>query len=227
MNLNKCVIVLIVVCLSTLSCSDDDSDSDSDLTGIWKSDFNNILYSIDDLGDVIVFNPCNEENPYTLIKNGDFLFNGETGIYNLVDASTLTINSGPLEGTELRKLSDNMEFNSGSLSIESLSIEDVNATMGVCAYREDDGVYNIVAAPYLNGYLSILLFVQDPNATDLSDFSRLSLAFELPGLSPSGIVAVTGTINITEYTSSRLAATFQFIDSSDNTYTGFIDVNLL
>ena len=197
-----------------------------DLTGIWRLELNNTLYLLIQNQSTVTVKVCNSDGPYTVSRSSNGLYLSGTKLFTINSTTQLEISSGVLAGTKLNKVSDNSQFASGSVAIQSSNIADLSATSDVCAYRESDGVHNVVASPYSDGYLEMTIAVDGMAAGYLTIPTDVSLSIESNQLPGASINASAGTVTVTEYTGTRFAADYSFIAIDGNAYTGSVDVDL-
>ena len=224
------ITTLILSTLLITSCGGGDNKksgaANGELTGIWQLEMNNILHSINHNGNNVTINVCNEDSPFTLTKGDTSIKSGDDDFFTINNSTQLEISSGPLEGVKLNKISDTANFNSGSISIISSNISNLETSDNVCAYRESDNMYNAIAAPYLDGYLLITLGVDNEAAGDFTIPYDISLSLESDQLPGGEISANSGEINVTVYSSEKLEASFTFTAEDGNEYTGSVNVDI-
>ncbi len=224
-------VIFILLSLTLTSCNDggngNGNGNNGELTGVWRSDFNNILYLINQNEGVVTLNECNSDEPFPLTESGDELKSGSTPIIKINSPSQLEFIIDSLSGKQLNKVSDSNKFNSGSLSISSNNAIALSVTTDVCAYREEDNVFNIIRAPYIDGYIELVVAIQlQTTGTFSIPFDDASIRIESDNISGGSVSAYSGTINVTEYSNELLEASFNFVDSDGNEYSGNINVKL-
>ncbi len=228
METNKLAILLISLTLVT-ACGGSDNSSDNELSGIWRSELNNTLYLILQSGNDISINVCNEDAPFTISKEGEFI--GEQGnyLFEIVNSSQLKFSTGVhdiLQGVNVNKISDGTAFNFGSISISSSNITDLSTSLNVCAYRETDNTHNHIAAPYLDGYMLINLDIDNESIGDFTIFDNSNIDIQSDQLDSGEIDALSGGVIVTAYTADRLEASFTFTARDGNEYSGAINVSM-
>jgi hypothetical protein len=228
-NCLKLTILLGILWLA-VSCGSGNgggTGNSTSLTGIWRLEFNNVLYQLNDNGTTVEVKVCNMQDPVTLNQTDGYLGTASGNFFFKINSPTqLEISEGPFTGTKLIKNSDKSTFNSGQLSIQSSNITDLSASSNVCAYRESDYAYNIIAAPYEGGYLEMWVEVKSKAAGNYlipTDTSILIESAQLPGTT---ISANSGSIDVIEYTDVKFKADYQFTAIDGNEYKGSIDVDL-
>lgn len=201
--------------------------SNGELTGIWRSDLQNILYLITQNGNNVTINVCNEEEPFTLIKQGSLIQAGDDIVFNINNSSQLEFSPETLlSGITLNKINNANQYNSGSFSIRSSNIQNLETSSSVCAYRETDNIYNLIAAPYLDGYLLLTLGVDNQAAGEYMIPRDINLSIESSRLPGGEITANAGEVDVIEYSSNKLRANFTFTAAGGNEYSGSVNVNL-
>jgi len=228
MEINKLAILLISIILVT-ACGGSDKSNNDELSGIWRSEFNNTLYLILQNGNNISINVCNEDAPFTISKEGEFI--GEEGnyLFEIVNSSQLKFSSGVhsiLQGANVNKVSDDTVFNFGSISISSSNVTDSSTSSNVCAYRETDNVHNHIAAPYLDGYMLINLDIDSESIGEFTIFDNANIDIQSGQLDSGEIIALSGDIIVTTYSAERLEASFTFTARDGNEYSGDINVSM-
>lgn len=217
---------LIVASVFLAACGGNDSDgSNTDLTGQWRSESNNILYSIRDNNSFVEFNVCNDDLPFNLSKEDEFLTSDSGNVLKVMNESEMEFVAEGLRGIRLLKISSEPEFNNGSMIMESDHLEPIDVKSNLCAYRETDNTYIHIGVPYLNSFLRISIGIEDEASSgDLEINKDLSICLEsseiLDGLYCSG----RGTAHISEYTGNTLIATFEFEDDNGDFYNGSLDI---
>ncbi len=226
-NIGFCkIIVLSALCLS---CSDDDNTKDTadSLAGVWQSEFNNIQYLIHESDSQVTLKSCNTDEPFSLLKSNGYLLAGDEEIYKINNSEEIELLVSDLQGIKLHRVNTNENFDSGTLSIESSNIDNLSATTDVCAYRETDGRFNVITAPYLQGFLQIVIDVGSKTIGNYSspsdDISIYLESDQLPSLSLSGF---TEDLEVIEYSDAKFGANFQFTTQDGNEYSGSVDVEL-
>ena len=228
MKITNLAILLIPLLLLT-ACGGSSHSGSEALSGTWQSELNNHLFLVRQNGNSITIENCDEDAPYTIPKEGEFI--GEAGnyLFEIVNSSQLIYSSGvhaSLQGMKLEKISDATSFNSGSISIRSSNISDLSISENVCAYRETDNIYNHIAAPYLDGYILIDLSVNNESMGDFKIFDGANIDIESRELAAGVINALSGDVIVTTYTAEKLEASFTFIALDGNEYSGAINVNM-
>lgn len=222
----KKVAVFILSALSIASCRVVPAIpfvNNGELTGIWRSELNNTIYSINQKGSSVKINVCNNQAPFSLVKNGSNI----GGLLIVNNSSQLQFLSGSaLAGVKLNKISNSKEFNSGSLLIKSNQMSNLDLNAKVCAYRESDEMYNIISAPYLDGYLSLKLGVLRKSSGEYSIPADISIDIESDKLVGGNINAISGVGNVINYSKDKLEARFTFVGADGFDYSGIIDVKI-
>lgn len=217
---------LLIVYICT-SCSGGGGSRADTLTGVWESEFNNIKYLLNDNRSKVSFKVCNSDEPITLTKSGSYLKAGDEKIFKINSKQEIEFLLGGLKGNKLHRENSNNRFNSGSFSIESSNIENLAATTDVCAYRESDGRYNIVSAPYVNSYIQLTIDVSSRSVGNFiypgDDISITLESDELPGQS---LDSFTASLEVIEYTETRFSANYEFTAQDGNAYSGSVSVDL-
>jgi len=228
MKINKLAILLISLILVT-ACGGSGNSSNGELSGVWRSEFNNTLYLILQSGSDITINVCNEDAPFTISKEGEFIGTEGNYLFEIVNSSQLKYSTGVhsiLKGVSVNKISDSTTFNSGNISISSSNITDLSIGSNVCAYRESDNVHNHIAAPYLDGYILINLSIDNETTGHFTIFNDANIDILSDQLDSGEIDALSGDVITTTYTAERLEASFTFTAPDGNEYSGAIDVNM-
>ncbi len=159
------------------------------------------------------------------MKEGDVI-KGDTNFFNVNSLTELEFSEGPLAGVKLNKVSDSTNFNSGSLSLSSSNIENIDISSDVCAYRESDNVNNSIGAPYLDGYLLITIGVENEEVGEFTIPSNVSLYVESDQFPAAELNASSGIVNVTSYTTEKFEAIFTFTTADGNEYTGSVKVDI-
>ncbi len=233
--------LFILLSLSSLiifACGNDSSDSNTStsLSGQWRYEKNNILYSIVDNGFSVEMKGCDIEPAWTFTKSAGYLLFHNHELYRINSETELEVvgdqsEIGNLNGTIYTKISSNSIFDNGHVMFEGGNIEDIDVDSGVCAYRESDNSYIEIVFPYGDELMRLSLYIDDENA--LGDYSLggiphdVDLYFKFyetpdtistisPSLSP-------GTITISEYSDSNIIANFDFQSEGEN-YSGAVDI---
>ena len=221
---------LLMVSLFITACGGSNNTPDShdgELTGIWRAEQINTLYLIHHNGNTISLNVCNEDSPFTLSQQGDSIGAGENPLFTINSSSQLEFSPGiALEGIKVNKISDQTQFNSGTVTINSSNISNVSTSENVCAYREADNIYNHIAAPYLDGYLLIILSIDEESTGEFDIPGEADVYFESDAFPGGEINSVAGTVNVTVYSAQRLTASFTFTTLDGNEYSGSVDVEI-
>lgn len=221
-------LLLFSVILLTVSCggSSGDATSSKDLTGVWRLEFNNILYLLVQNNSSVTIKVCDSEDPFTLIESSGSLGVGGTDLFKINSATQLEISSGFLVGEKLNKVNNDPSFSSGSVTVRSSNISDLSSTTDVCAYRETDDIYNIISAPYESGYLELNIAVYPMTTGRFSIPSDVSISVESPLLPDNVVFDSSGEVDVLEYSTTKFRADFKFTASDGNAYTGSVDVDL-
>lgn len=223
MKCNKSIICMLSV-LFIASCGNDGNHTpyinNGELTGIWKSDIDNALYSINQDGTNVKIKICNEQSSFTLIKEGTQI--GE--MFKINNSSELEFLSHT--GIKLIKVSNSSQFNSGAIEIASTQIKNIEIRSDVCAYREKDDIHNIISVPYLNGFLSLHLGVENKRKGLFTIPADATLNIESAEFPAGNIDATSGTVTVIDYSPEKLKASFIFIASDGYRYSGHIKVNI-
>jgi len=217
-----------LLCLPLSGCLDANPSKSaaSGLSGLWRASDDNKIYTVLESGTEVKIRGCDNNFHTILAHEGDYLTINDAPVYEVVDEDHLTYAGSTGSDFELVRYSTNPGFRSGTLIVESANITDVSATSQVCAYRQDDGVTNIIAAPYSNNFITLTLEVFDETVTDLALHTSVSIRLESDDLAAQVIEARSGTINYDTYSNSRIKASFTFYDGTGNEYNGRLDVAL-
>lgn len=225
MKFNKSIFCILSI-LFISSCGKDNPTTpyinNGELTGIWRSDFDNGLFSINQNDKNININVCNNQSPFTLTKEGSQIGN----FLQINNPSEMEFISPGLSGSKLRKISNASSFNSGFLKITSPQISNLETKSNVCAYREKDDIYNHISAPYLNGFLTLVLAVNNKTTGLVAIPYDASLFIESDELPAGNIDATSGTVTVTNYSIDKLEVSFAFIASNGFNYSGSVKVDI-
>jgi hypothetical protein len=219
-------ILLATLTLLTVSCGGGSESKGSSLTGIWRLERNNTLYLLIQNGTSTTINVCNSQDPFTATVSNNHLSINGLDLFTIISDTQLEISNGPLVGVKLNKINSDSSFSSGSLAISSNNITDLSSSINVCAFRETDDIYNIIASPYDGGYLEIEVGVNDMTTGSFSIPSKTSISIESPLLPGELITGESGSVDVLEYSPVKFKANFQFTTIDGNMYTGSVDVDL-
>ncbi len=228
MNIRRFLIIVLST-IWIISCSGNDSGNDQtqDLTGLWRSELNNAIYSIVDNNTFVEVDLCDDEPSYILDRNDQYLSYGTTNMFQIIGASELEYSVEGYSGIKMFKLSNEYEFDSGSVEIENDNFGSININSGVCAYRESDNKFIHINSPYMNSYLSITIFIEHIDASGSVEFDfDYEMRLESPEISNQTVWAYDGTLDIINYTNTHLEVNFEFQDDLGNTYNGSLDVDI-
>lgn len=221
---------LVLLVLTLTACdseNSENSENSGEFTGVWRSDFNNELYLINQHEASLTFTACNSSEPLQLVESGDELKIGDIPFIQINSPFQLEFIIDSLTGTQLNKVNDSNKFNSGTLSISSNNALDVSISTDVCAYREKDNVFNIIRAPFKDGFIELAIDIQLQTIGIFSiPFDDVSIQIEADNISGGSVSAHSGTINVTEYSNELFQASFDFVGSDSYKYSGNINVKL-
>ncbi len=228
MNNSLSKILLVGVILQITACGGDNkNNTNGELSGVWRLDLTNITYLIIDNGPTATIKTCTIDPPYTVDVTTEYLSFAHINLFKIISSTELEPTFVTTPGVRLRKINADSQFNSGDVSLSSSNLSsNLSATTAVCAYREPDGIYNHIAAPYEDNYLELTVGVTDKATGEFSIPSNASIEFRSGQSDGIPLSADSGSVNVLEYTDTKFKADYQFTIPDGNAYSGSVDVNL-
>jgi len=201
---------------------------DGELTGVWESESNNIKFLMLDSGETAEFRNCGQKvsAPLTKVDN-NLVLTGTDEIYlKIDDENSISFANENMEGVKLHKINSDKDFNSGSFTINSEKLGNLDITTGVCAYRESDNVYNVIAIPYKETIIEISLGLplDEPGTYNFPFDASIRLQSDAWG--EDTISGRYGSAVVTEYSDTKTNLTFSFTDYDGNEYTGSVNIDI-